>query len=299
MTGVQTCALPIWSQPEFYGWYEGLRLVTAFQGLSKDQKFYLFSGGIALVFDYMTPEFDTYFHPITHSLFFSELGKVIALTERFRSEGSIFVSSAPPAKELLQPRFQGYPPPSQELTIGKVTVSTTQSYPAGLPEHVERFILDLSKDYMPIVKDLNQRATGSSRWHVNQFVNTRQVGPYLNVHRSRSLSGSNNQWEVYNVNYCFDEDFVQLSLGDLFVPGFDYSIAIRQALQEALYQHGLKEHYSVDDLYSDLHFSLGASEVSFFTKSIKFTDQQSSNVQSLHFQVLFVVFGCDNMTIFR
>lgn len=286
------------SQPEFYGWYEGLRLVTPFKGLSKDQKFHLFPGGIGLVFDYRTPEFDTFFYPITHSLFFSELGEVIALAERYRSDESIFISSVPPVKELLQPRFEGYPPPSQERTFGKVTVHTTQSHPADLPEHLERFMLELSEDYMPLVEELNQGATSSDSWQLNQFVNTRQVGPYLNISRSRSLSGSNNLWEASNVSYCFDEDFVKLSLANLFVPGFDYSIAIRQALQEALYQHGLKQYYSVDDLYSDLHFNIGASELGFFTKPLKFGDQENSNVHSLHFQVLFVVFGCDNMTIF-
>lgn len=295
-------AVALRSQPgeEYYGYGDaGLRLIQPFEGLRRDQKFHLFQGGIALVFDYRTPEFETYFYPTTHSIFFSELDDVVALTERFRTEESLYISEAPLVKELLQSRFNGYPPPAQERVLGKVSVSTTVSYPLDLPDHIKNLIQNLSEDYMPTVDELNQRSTSSDYWYLHQYVNTRQVGPYLNIDRRRSLSGSNNQGEVYNASYCFDEDYTQVSLSDLFAPGFNYGIAIRDALSEALFQYGLNNHYSAEDLYNGLHFGLGTSEVFFFTKSIKFSDQQNGNIQSVHFQVPFAVFGCHNMTIFK
>ena len=293
-------ALALRSQPgeEHYGYGDGgLRLIGPFKGLNRDQKFYLFQGGIALVFDYRTPEFETYFYPLSHSIFFSELDDVVALTERFSTERSLYISEEPLVKELPQSRFNGYPPPVQERVFGKVSVSTTVSYPLDLPDHIKSLIQSLSEDYMPTVEELNQRTSSSDMWYINHYVNTRQVGAYLNIDRSRSISGSNNQWEVYNASYCFDEDYTQLSLSDLFAPGFDYGVAIREALAEALFQHGLSDHYSAEELYNDLHFGLGTSEVFFFTESIRFGDQQDGNIQSLHFQVPFAVFGCNNMTI--
>lgn len=119
------------------------------------------------------------------------------------------------------------------------------------------------------------------------------------MHKSQNISANRDEGEARTDNYCFDENYRQLRLQDLFKAGYNYEPPIRQALEQGLINHGIQNNYRVDDLMTTLQFTLGTAELSFFTKPIKLGGKSGGGTRPLIVAVPFVAFGCDNLTIFK
>ena len=267
-----------------------LAMAAPFRGIQASQKFHLFPGGVALVFDYETPEVATQQYPRTLMVYYNELGPMIALAQRFRADAPVF-DSEPESKVLLRMAPSDGPQIVDDLMIGEVAVQIVVQYPGNVGPQARDRILDLANDYQGLVEELNDIDTKEYR-HLGQQVIATQVGPYISVLHHLHLSV---QQQYRKYSYCFDEEGRQLILDDLFVDGYAYHSIIKEFLTRALSSLSYKGQFSAEEIYEDLQFSLCEDAV-YFSCSTIVSDQSKLPIE---FTIHFTAFGCDNLTIFK
>ena len=276
-----------------YGTYWGeptIKLVSPFKQIQPDQKFYLFQGGINIVFDHNNPELDTSsFRPASLPIYFCDIGKNVAVTQRYWNEDNgIFANNAPPAKEFVEhSNAKKRAVTQQELGDGYARLS--YAYPEGLPEQILGLLHQLSQAAMVAAEAM---LPDVSEFTYSASANI--VGPFINVSAGyHAYVGS--RYEGLAQSFCFDSNSKQLSLPELFIDGYDYGRVIIEKLEAALLNDSTQDLSSAQDLYDGLDFTLGVSEVQFCTKQLIMT---MWGYDWLRFQVPYKDFGCHNMTIF-
>lgn len=279
--------------------YGGFKLVAPFKGISDDQKFFLYQGGIGLIFDYTTPEFDTHYYANTMYVGFKELGDVIAVTERFYDpEKDLYVSEKPPVYEFVQQMGLNEVRVQRNETIDGINIFQTINHSKELPEPVLDKIKVLSEIDRETVSSMKlpgkNGAAGLPGMEWNVWAG--QTGEYTTVSRNIILFNEN-QWENRSENYCFDGEGNLLKLEDLFVPDYDYETRIQKALGEALRQNPVDTGALLEpeQLYQSLQFALGISEISFTSLPLQ---MQDGSRYPLNFMLTYEEIGCDHLTLF-
>jgi len=284
---------------DFWGVGPALKMVTPFKGIATNPKFHLFQGGLTLIFDYENPEFETNFHPVSLRVSFGDLSDIVAIPARFGTDKaeSLYESTAPEVKEFVQSQSFVIPL-MEEHVFGNVTVHSSRNYPKNLSEDVQATIDKLVPNLMLVVDDL-KRQSSAIQWFLNLHIRAQQVGPYVTLYVSQHSYNQESYHYGDEARYCIDEDGTVLTIRDLFVTAYKYEPVVRERLWQALRDHGLQgpiDPELIDELYEDLQFGLGASEVYFQTSPVRFYED---SVYPLHFSISFKNFGCENMTIFR
>ncbi len=285
----------------YYGGVEmyGLKLAAPFKGIDEDQDFFLFQGGLGLIFDQDDPEFDTGMNPQMIRINFADLDGKVAVTERFYDESDesadLYESAEPPVKEFMQvwPGADVFENKSE--TIGLVNVFYSYRYPESIPEEARDKVMELyvpDRDRIQEISALAAQSGEASSYE--QYVWASVSGPYTTVVRSRSANVSA-RWESSTENYCYDADGRLLAIEDIFVPGYDFEAVVRKGLKDAIEQYGREPDLSMDELYDSLTLSIGLSEISFMTVPAHFDEYSGYPV---NFYLSFQDIGCDNLTLF-
>lgn len=285
-------------EDDYFSMGGNLKLVSPFKGISDNQKFFLYQGGLALIFDYSNPEFDTNLYPSTIHINFKELGNVVAVTERFYDTNSdLYESDAAPVYEFPQ-AWNGNDVTEQNNELdGNVNIYQTLRYNKDIPKSAREKVKSL---YLIDEKRLDEikKLTDPTLEMFNsfeQYVWTNVAGEYITVTRNTSMS-YNGQWKAESENYCYDAAGNEIGLKDIFAPDYDYKSIIMKGLINALNQMPTEGNYDVNQLYNELQFSIGLSEISFTTNPVKFDDTSENSV---YFSLTFEEIGCNNLVIFN
>lgn len=236
------------------GWYAGadLKLTGPFTGIPADQKYSINEGGISLVFDYETPEFDTGFNPVFVTIPFSE---EMALTERFFDEGkNIYESEKAPGRHFPHNTYDAQ---DYDRFIDEDGIIADKYYltkRADCPKGVPKYINERMSDFVDIPEDEILREIESAvpedadrdrlsadyyftayAYEIGPFVNINYSG-YKNVHENRYDIGEaqksyfheeEERRETYDTRLKQNEP---LELADIFKDGADIESIIKQAL---------------------------------------------------------------------
>ncbi len=285
---------------DYYGMaFFGTKLIAPFKGISENQKFYLIQGGIGLILDENNPEFDIGLYPATINIYFQDLGDCIAITKRFYDEAkSPFVSTEPLVKEFMQSGAGQEIAKESSTKVGHIMVFTSERYSENIPKAAKDKIRLLSEiDQNRITKlnaDFVDQGQGDSSFE--QYVWASKAGPYTNVQRNTSIYGEG-KWESSTDTFCFDQDGKEVSLADVFIPGYDYQKLIRKVLQASIDQMPpVKTKTDIDTLMKHLKFFIGNAEINFYTDPIEADVNSRYPISGV---VSFKDFGCENMTIFK
>lgn len=229
---------------EFYN----LKLTRPFAGIHADQQFYLNSWGLALVFDYRNPDFETTMQPAVVMIPWAELDGKAAVTARFYDPGKhIYTSTAPAVKSLLNGNDRANKQNQSQDKVGRVNVYLTTNYSDLYPEAVQQKIRELSTRDETRILSMQAEMEAKSQEFLNQYgeayyeqsVSAFSAGNYITVSRNvygmipneNPQDGSGAYQE--SQYYCFDQTSgKQVNLPDLFVPGYDPAPIIKQALRE-------------------------------------------------------------------
>lgn len=305
---------------EFYN----LKLTRPFTGIHADQQFYLNDWGLALVFDYRNPDFETTMQPAVVMIPWAELDGKAAVTARFYDPGKhIYTSTAPVVKSLLNGNDRANKQNQSQDKVGRVNVYLTTNYSDLYPEAVQQKIRELSTRDEKRILSMQAEMEAKSQEFLNQYgeayyeqsVSAFTAGHYITVSKNvyGMIPSQDNSGNFQDLQYfCFDRNTgKQLGLEDLFQPGMDPAPKLKQALRDSitsnLFSYGpgqtlSKEEQkkyladeSIDELYRGIRgVGVGTSELYFSAPSLTIGAQKYPLFVSLPYKDI----GCDNLTIF-
>jgi len=134
----------------------------------------------------------------------------------------------------------------------------------------------------------------SNIWELTYSASVSVVGPFINVSAWQNAYLKNG-WGNLTEYYCFNKNYEQVSLQDLFVDGYEYECAIMEKLTEAISSHEIQGKNSPEELYKGLQFYVTPSSIQFCTAPLSIS---GSGTHTLQFSLLFEEIGCHNMDIF-
>lgn len=308
---------------EFYN----LKLTKPFTGIHADQEFYLNSWGLALVFDYRNTDFETNMQPAVVMIPWAELDGKAAVTARFYdAEKNIYTSTAPAVKSLLNGNDRANKQNQSQDKVGRVNVYLTTNYSDQYPEAVQQKIRELSTRDEARIQSMQAEMEAKSQEFLNQYgeayyeqsVSAFSAGNYITVSRNvygmipketpQDGSGAYQESQYY----CFDKTTgKQVTLKDLFVPGYDPALIIKKALRDAInstvFSYGaalglskeeqqkyLSEEY-IGNLYEQIKgFGVQSDGLFFAPPAITVGTQTYPVFVTLTYKDI----GCDNLSLF-
>jgi hypothetical protein len=301
------------SEEDSYEWFhaEPPKLVAPFKGIGEEQIFYITGQGLNLVFDYRTPEFDTYFSTRGVNIPFQDLQGMLALTKRYESEASLYTDDSPPVKELMQHPYEAkHVRLTRDEKDQNVYVSASLRYSSQAHEAVAAFAEAEYLGHKAKVTQLQKEA--DSEWAVIHRVYTESAGPFTTVTVNQEifevklapeasfdmyhfLHGREGLVASFYQSYCFDGEGQERSLGSLFVPGFDYKSAILRYYEKELESYTwVKDTPTPEEFWQDIQFVLDTSFLRFQTRPVDWDGHYSPFTFGMPFEDL----GCENMVIF-
>ncbi|MDF3000480.1 MAG: uncharacterized protein K0Q48_599 [Bacillota bacterium] len=282
-----------------------IKLVEAFKGLSGDQKFGIYPYGLALVFDYRTPQFDTQCAAAATIVNFSELGDVLSVTKRFYKEGStqkIYTSAGPTIKSLIGKGRVNEVSGDESFQVGNVSVTRSWRYSASLPEAMQkklREMLETDPQELDRISAAYEAFAGPNgndgkEGSCEIYLGSYQYGRYVNV--TSSMNFYLMERFLQKMDYdCYDADtFKPLELKDVFRDGFDYKPLVLQAIKDA-YGEGINANIA-EEIYDKIQgFNLSSDEIYIPITQIN----EDGSTYDMNLNLPFSEIGCDNLVIFH
>jgi len=298
------------SEEGYYSfYYSGLKQVESFKGLSENQKFAVYPYGIALVFDYETPQFDTEFSAVTVMFNFSEFGDRIAVTERFYSEEeNIFTSEEPAVKALAIKEMNYDVSGNDSRQDGNVYIYRYWRWSSDLPAEIRNRLEEMLTVDQQAVDEANKFFQGMSEAEINEkcgashdvSVYVNRFGRYINISKRSSLYMPYTAREMSEY-HCYDSDSMEeIGLADLFKEGYDYKPVILDAIRKTMVEYGAaseKDAAEMDEAVVDRieGFNLDIDAISMVVTY----EAPEREIDSFYLYIPYTDFGCDNMNIFR
>lgn len=268
---------------EDFGWYRNLSLVSPFKGIPREQKFYLDNYGLNLVLDYNNPEFDLGFNEAIVTIPFKPDHGEIAIAERFYDRDEyIYIN------EIVGKRFFSTPFPRKVISETRSVNGIEWNVVFSSPQEVFNLVKGIADSSWQSDKSRVLSLSGIPVTHVEQSFHASYTGEYINVSCAIHIPTPDQYYWEEKYIVCTSQGKV-LSLGDIFVEGFDYVSIIQSALAKAVKEQGLSDN-TVRALMDQLTFKLEADRISF----IAITE----NYYPVFFDIPFAEVGCSKLTIF-
>lgn len=314
------------SEDGYYGMdLYNLKLVKPFDGIQEDQPFYLNNWGLMLVFDYRTPVFDTSLQASVLSMSWTELGDKVAITQRFYNEATdLYTSEEPVVKSLLNGNDRADKQVQSNEKVGLINVYTTANYASSYPKFVQDKILELSVRDEAEIQRMQDIMASKPQGFINQYgegyydlsVSAFAAGHYVTVVKNvfGSIPSPDNNGSVQQLEYyCYDRNTGrEVTLLDLFVPGYDPVPIIKKAIEESInnnvlsYGAGLSiseeekqkllSDENIDRLYQGIQgVNVSASELYFSLPNVTLGNQTYMLTSYASYKTI----GADNLTIFQ
>ena len=298
----------------YFDSYSDIKLVESFKGLSEDQKFTVYPYGIALIFDYRTPQFDTQCMASMFMISFSDLGDHIAVTERFYNDSeTIFASMEPLTKSLAMKNYKNDISNNDYYQDGLVNIYLSWRYSSSLPEEIKTKLNQMCNADDTVIREMNQIFSKMSQIEINEkgqgsyevMIYADRMGNYINIskHSNQYMFDYFEQRMEY---HCFDgETHKELGLGDLFVEGYDYKPVVIEAIKKSINEYdGIYEEEPTEK-YTDQQAQEVFNRIEGFNLSmdeiyIPITHPEKGNsTYGLTVSIPYKDFGCENMLIFN
>ncbi|NTW71546.1 MAG: DUF4163 domain-containing protein [Eubacteriaceae bacterium] len=271
----------------------GAKMAAPFKGIEDQQKFFLFQGGIGLVFDDETPEFDTGLNSAVIYIYFEELGDCVAITKRYVHESAdLYTKREPAVKEFSLPWSGNDIIRKESKKVDRVNIALSTRYPEKIHDKVKIKIAEMELIDQEILSSLNGSAAEDI--FIEQNIWAYLFGEYTVVYQYTGTY-QDQKFQGYNAYHTYDSKGNELALKDLFHEGFAYEPIIKRNLTEMLNQNPETQGLNPNDLYDKLEFSISQSELMFITQPIRFDENRTYPVA---FTVEYEQIGCDNLTIF-
>ncbi len=273
------------------------RLTDVFSGIKGNQLFYIGLDGINFIFDDRHPEFETGNNPLVFHVPFYKLSEELAISERFKTEISIYE----------QPVWDG-----RLLTLTKEYESVEseillQSYkdidiflltnPSEIPESYKRVLPETSEDEIILliekVKSLIDAYSEPSQ--ISRATITKSVsalGNYISSEWSLNLD-TQIQGTEHTIDYVFrvyNKQGEPVSLDDIFAEGFPY----QEFLMSRMKNFENFEKYTAQELMDSLQFSLYRGAIRFHSSLLKSKDFPGAYYSGFWY---FYEIGIENLTM--
>jgi hypothetical protein len=261
-----------WSEEEPFSF----QMTDTFSGIKGNQIFYIGLDGINFIFDDRNPEFKTGNNPLVFHIPFHKITEKLAISERFKTETSIYEQPIWDGRLLILSNFfetsesaEAFLQDYKDIDIFLVTESfeIPDSYKAVLPETTDDELLMLIekvKMMIDLYSDPSQLTKATITKSVQAFGNYISVGWGLEL--ITSIQGTDYIYD--NVYRVYNKQGEPVTLGSLFRAGFPYE----ELLIDRMRNFENFEKYSQQELLESLQFSLSASMIRLHTSLLKNKD---------------------------
>ncbi|NTW95517.1 MAG: hypothetical protein HGB31_02735 [Erysipelotrichaceae bacterium] len=271
-------------------YYYSFTLVEPFKGIQADQAFYLGNQGLAVLFDYRTPAFDTDFATMSINVPFNDFVDSIGITERFSSNTDIYLT---PIKDR---QFLDLDDPFLNQSIDGVKVG----------EKTYKFLMRYHKDLpasllaeMTTMKDKIKAdfISYSSSHVIEEFrgdVFTEKVGSYTCLFYDLSVYSAGD-YLFENDQKCFDKTNSEVNVADYFIDGFNYNNAIKNQFIKEIDKGYLAADLSLHELLLNMKVRITSTGLGITSHAYSASLSQD---QFVYIMPSFSEFGISNLVVF-
>ncbi|PKM86909.1 MAG: hypothetical protein CVU85_06920 [Firmicutes bacterium HGW-Firmicutes-10] len=252
------------------------QMTDTFSGIKGNQLFYIGLDGIYFIFDDRDPEFKTGNNPLVFHIPFYKIAEELAISERFKTEISIFENPAWEGR-LLTLTNESDSSESEDTFLQKYkeidiflvseTIEIPDSYKEVLPETIDDELLMLIEKVKSMIDSYSEPS------QITKATITKSVhafGNYISVEWGLDLITSIQGLEyIYDrVYHVYNKQGEPVALGSLFVTGFPYE----ELLIDRMKNFENFEKYSQQELLDSLQFSLAGPRIKLHTSLLKSKD---------------------------
>lgn len=261
-----------WSEEEPFSF----QLSDTFSGIKGNQLFYIGLDGINFIFDDRNPEFKTGNNPLVLHIPFHKISEELAISERFKTETSIYEQPIWDGRLLILSNFfetsessetlvQNYK--NTDIFLVLESFEIPDSYKEVLPETTDDELLMLIEKVKTMI-DSYSEPSQLSRATITKSVHA--FGNYISVNWGLELITSiqGSEFIYDNVYHVYNKQGEPVTLGSLFTEGFPYE----DLLIDRMKNFEDFEKYSRQELLESLQFSLSASMIRLHTSLLKNKD---------------------------
>lgn len=280
---------------EYSEWFSSPNLISPFRGIRDDQKFLLSENALVLVIDYDTPEFDTKTYNSFINIPLEDIRDSLAIRERFYDEKtSLFTVEEKPVKSLITNYNKNVVGERVNEEKGKLTLYKEYRYPDNFDEALTNLFMNFIQIDEEKIESLSEEGTRQINYYEDSSASYK--GEYISFYKNINLSideGDN----IFSSEFkTLTREGKELSLGDIFIEGYDYEPFIKSRLEEAASQELTLDSSEIDVLYESMNFGLNATSLYFSTVPINV--QQNENYP-IAFTIEFEEIGCENLKLFN
>ena len=260
-------------------------LVAPFKGIKGNQAFYLTNSGVIFIFDYRNPEFNTQFQNIQLSVNFSKLMPYIAISERFRTDKSIY------EQPIRQAEFLDL---SENMTREKDETVLYRGIEIYISEFIStdvpQFYIDKLPKLLPLIQEMIDENVDKFDFE-NAYgnINADIIGEYVSLSLYYSIYTDQIIYQELYITYNSRGEI--LTLDDLFVDNFYYRDVLWAQLLDTYPGYSS---YDKESILDSANFTIYHSGFNFSLK-IPSEDNPSGMIS---FYVPYSVFGMENLTLF-
>jgi len=271
-------------------YYYSFTLVEPFKGIKADQAFYLGDQGLALLFDYRTPEFDTDFATMSINVPFSDFIDHIGITERFSSSTDLYLTP------IINRQFLSLDDPFLNQDVESVLVGSKKY------NFLLRYNKDLSAALLVEMTNMKNKIktdflSYSSGHVIEEFrgdVFTEKVGSYTCLFSDLSVYSAGD-YLFENEQKCFDKTDTEVNVKDYFIDGFNYNNAIKNEFIKEIDKGYLASDLSLHELLLNMKVRITSTGLGITSHAYSVSLSQD---QYLYIMPLFSDFGISNLVVF-
>lgn len=261
-----------WAEDEPFSF----QMTDTFSGIRGNQLFYIGLDGINFIFDDRNTEFKTGNNPLVFHVPFHKISEELAISERFKTETSIYEQPIWDGRLLILNNFfetsestetilQNYK--DIDIFLVTETFEIPDSYKEVLPETSDDELLMLIEKVKTMI-DSYSEPSQLTKATITKSVHA--FGNYISVEWGLELitSYQGTDYIYDNVYHVYNKQGKQVTLGSLFEAGFPYE----ELLIDRMKNFENFEKYSQQELLESLQFSLSASMIRLHTSLLKNKD---------------------------
>lgn len=297
------------------GLYWFPRLTASFKGLQANQKYYLQPGGIVLIFDHQTPDFDTGFYPAQITLPFHLFEGDLAIKERFADgpSSNLYLKSGARNQQFVQSDTFF----TQQITAGEETVENNAvraylhfRYPNELPPAIQALAETTLAESRHFLQTLtpNKKLSPGEEPFAEIALDITDVGPFYTLRHSvytncmtDGVRPATSGEAVFSIRgdlpldlttnpsffASYEADGRRVTLESCFAPGVDYKALLTKAYNKQATQYGYPA--IQEDQIASVSFSIGHTGLECY-----FPDLGNYGYMGIEYKDL----GSENLTIF-
>lgn len=271
-------------------------LVEPFPGIQKDQKFFLNENSLVLVFDEHTPFLDLRFYPLRVYIPMEMLRDSLVLDTRFGNKNLDSFKASPTEYLVLSRGTQNLQGKSIHETRGRIFIFSQTSMPKETPQSLQDLVTArsaLDEELLAAMTASNEEGGLYQECSLSRYSLYYSLTHMLHVTRPKD-------YELRFTYSLYDLQGKELTIKDLFVPGFDYEPAVLSKIEKELQawpnftgdpQKAAKEYYDQGMTYGLTLYGITAATVPL--------DLEAGQKTALTLVIPFEDFGIENLVLFQ